>query len=234
MRSRLLRTAGLTICTAGALTVTWSGGGLALGREPRADEYFADPVSEPVKEARATAPAGNQRSQPDGPKPDSHSSSEKAGRSRSPQVPAPIGRIEIPRVKVSGIVREGADDHILALGVGHVTGTALPGTSGNSAFAAHRDKEFRGLRQIRNGDEILVETSNGEFRYVVDSLRVVLPTEVSVLNPTSEPTITLITCYPFDYPGEAPERLIVKGHRVTSEALITKPVERTHNAGASN
>lgn len=121
-----------------------------------------------------------------------------------------VGRVSIPRVGVSAIVREGDDVKTLRRAVGHVPGTALPGQRGNAALAGHRDTFFRGLRNIREGDEILVATPHGDARYIVRHTRVVKPSEVSVLAPTPTSTLTLVTCYPFNYIGAAPRRFIVR------------------------
>ena len=123
---------------------------------------------------------------------------------------AVVGRVEIPRVGVSAIVREGDDVKTLRRAVGHVPGTALPGEIGNAALAGHRDTFFRGLRDIRTGDHILLTTPGGNARYIVRSTRVVDPVEVSVLAPTRKSTLTLVTCYPFNYIGAAPRRFIVR------------------------
>ncbi|MEQ1947749.1 MAG: class D sortase [Bryobacteraceae bacterium] len=132
-----------------------------------------------------------------------------------------IGKIEIPRVNVSAVVREGVDDYTLGRAVGHVPGTAFPGKEGNLALAAHRDRYFRGLRNIKIGDEIRVRTAEGLYRYSVDSTRIVAPTDVSVLDPTPEPSITLITCYPFTYIGPAPQRFIVRGRRIDGATSVS-------------
>jgi sortase A len=120
-----------------------------------------------------------------------------------------VGRVVIPRVGVSAIVREGDDTQVLRRAVGHIPGTALPGQKGNAALAGHRDTFFRGLRNIRNGDEIVLTTPAGDLHYVVQTTRVVDPSEVSVLAPTPAPVLTLVTCYPFNYIGAAPRRFIV-------------------------
>ncbi|HUS07477.1 MAG TPA: class D sortase [Bryobacteraceae bacterium] len=121
-----------------------------------------------------------------------------------------IGRIEIPRVKVSAIVREGVDTKTLGRAVGHVPETPLPGRPGNVGIAAHRDTFFRGLRNIKKGDLIRMVTPGGTYEYSVDSLKIVMPENVEVLDPTPNPAITLVTCFPFDYIGSAPKRFIVR------------------------
>jgi sortase A len=127
--------------------------------------------------------------------------------------PAPgstIGRIEIPRLGVSAVVRSGSDARTLRLAVGHIPGTSVPGEAGNVGLAAHRDTFFRRLRDIRPDDEIIVTTPDGTFRYSVETTHVVKPTDVWVLNPTEQPALTLVTCYPFTYVGSAPQRFVVR------------------------
>ena len=124
--------------------------------------------------------------------------------------PGLLGRIDIPRLGVSAIVREGVDDRTLRRAVGHLPETALPGDAGNMALAAHRDTYFGALQWVRKGDRIHLRTPDGDFAYVVLDTRVVEPTDVSVLAPTPDSTLTLITCYPFSYVGPAPQRFIVR------------------------
>jgi len=121
-----------------------------------------------------------------------------------------LGRIEVPRLGLSAMTREGTDAATLRRAVGHVASTALPGQAGNAAFAGHRDTFFRKLRDVRKGDEIVFTTAQGRHRYVVNDLRVVDPRDVSVLEPTPRPVLTLVTCYPFNYIGPAPERFVVR------------------------
>lgn len=134
--------------------------------------------------------------------------------------PGLIGRVEIPRLDISVVVREGIDAVTLGRAVGHVPSTALPGAAGNVGIAAHRDTYFRNVRNIRNGDRIRMVTWKGTYEYVVDSLKIVEPTDVKVLDPTPEPAITLVTCYPFNYIGSAPKRFIVRARQVTTEARL--------------
>jgi sortase A len=121
-----------------------------------------------------------------------------------------IGRIEIPRLGVSSVIRAGVDARTLQLAVGHIPGTALPGNGGNIGLAGHRDTFFRKLRDIRTFDEIRVVTPNGTFSYEVERTRIVKPQDTWVLEDTSIPSVTLVTCYPFTYVGSAPDRFIVR------------------------
>jgi sortase A len=131
-----------------------------------------------------------------------------------------VGWLEIPRLRLSVMVREGSDTATLAKAAGHLPSTPLPGTLGNVAVAAHRDTFFRPLRNIKVNDRITFTTLQGTFEYQVESLRIVHPTDVSVLRASTEPTLTLVTCYPFYYVGSAPQRFIVRARQVGSPAKL--------------
>jgi sortase A len=148
-------------------------------------------------------------------------SHEAAKSSRFTLVPhqgAAIARLSIPRLDATLYVVEGDDDHDLKRGPGHLIGTAMPGQGGNCVIAGHRDTHFRVLKNIHNGDEILL-TRNGEtWRYRVDELSIVSPDNLSPLQPSRTAVLNLITCYPFDYLGSAPKRFIVHA-RLENEPL---------------
>jgi len=129
-----------------------------------------------------------------------------------------VGRIEIPRLKLSAVIFEGTDDGTLDRGVGHLAGTATPGENGNLVLAGHRDTFFRPLKKIREGDEIDVTGPEGVSRYKVEFTQIVAPEATEVLRSTGGATLTLITCYPFRYIGNAPDRFIVRGQKVDKEA----------------
>jgi sortase A len=128
--------------------------------------------------------------------------------------PLAFGRIEIPRVGVKAIVREGVDDATLALAVGHLEGTARPGERGNVVLAGHRDTFFRGLRDIRMNDRVRVDVPPNRFEYRVVALDIVAPDATEVLGSNGSQELTLVTCYPFDFIGSAPKRFIVRAIRV--------------------
>ena len=126
-----------------------------------------------------------------------------------------IGRLTIPRLHLSAMVREGVRENTLSLALGHVPSTAVPGQKGNVAVAGHRDTIFRSLRGIRKYDLIRFETpSSGSYLYQVSSIEIVDPTDVSVVQASRDSELTLVTCYPFSYIGSAPERFIVKAREV--------------------
>jgi sortase A len=122
-----------------------------------------------------------------------------------------VGRIEIPRLKLSAVIFEGTDDRTLYRGVGHLAGSATPGKRGNLVLAGHRDTFFASLKNIREGDEIDVTGPGGTFRYMAGATEIVAPEATEVLRPTGAATLTLITCFPFRYVGNAPDRFIVHG-----------------------
>jgi len=126
---------------------------------------------------------------------------------------SPLGRIEISAIGLEVMILEGIEDETLRRAVGHIPGTALPGQLGNVAIAGHRDTFFRPLRSIRQDDEITLTTLNGTYRYRVDSTRIVEPEDVGVLDDSDDAVLTLVTCYPFNFVGSAPQRFIVRAHR---------------------
>jgi sortase A len=113
------------------------------------------------------------------------------------------------------MVLNGTDEWVLNQAVGRIEGTALPGQSGNLGIAGHRDRHFRVLRKIREGDEITLTTSQGTYRYSVANTEIVNPADTTVLKPSSQSCLTLVTCYPFYYVGNAPKRFIVKAQLLT-------------------
>jgi sortase A len=125
-----------------------------------------------------------------------------------------VGRLVITRIRLNVMVVEGTDDKNLNRAAGHVIGTALPGESGNIAISGHRDTFFRPLRNLRKNDDILLEAAAATFRYRVESMTVMTPEDTEVLSGTSDDTLTLITCYPFDFVGSAPNRFIIRAKRM--------------------
>ena len=127
-----------------------------------------------------------------------------------------IAALSIPRVHLSAMVLHGSDAQTLRRGPGHLEHTAFPGQSGNTVIAGHRDTFFWPLRNITLGDDVFLDTPEGQFRYQVTSVRVVHPSDISVLAPTSEAVLTLITCYPFWIVGNAPDRFVVRAAAVVN------------------
>lgn len=150
-------------------------------------------------------------------------SNDSAARPARPTNGQVLGRLSIPRLELSSMVREGDDEATLSLALGHIPSTALPGQDGNIGVAGHRDTLFRALRKIQKNDLIQFETLNGMHSYTVDSIHIVKPEDVGVLKPQGRPTLTLVTCYPFYYIGAAPNRFIVSAHEVpVATAAVAK------------
>ncbi len=129
-----------------------------------------------------------------------------------------VGRLEAPRLGLRVIVAEGVGASTLRHAVGHVPGTALPGQPGNVALAGHRDLDFRRLRAVREGDTMRLVTPAGSYEYVVESAEVVGAGRGDLLDPTPQPTLTLVTCYPFFMVGPAPQRFVVRARLLSPSA----------------
>ncbi len=120
-------------------------------------------------------------------------------------------RIQIPAIDVDTPVVEGDDPDSLKRGAGHHVGSANPGERGNCIISAHNDvfgEIFRDLPDLSLGDEVLVHTASRVHRYVITQKRIIEPTEVSVMEDTSSPVLTLISCYPY---GINTHRIVVIG-----------------------
>ena len=147
-----------------------------------------------------------------------------------------LGRIEIPRLNVRSMVREGVDAETLSISAGHVPSTAFPDRAGNFVIAAHRDTLFRAIRNVRRGDLIAFESPRATYKYEVEATKIVDPSDVSVLEPDgggimppphrvattrldSGHLLTLITCYPFYFIGPAPKRFIVEARQINNEGF---------------
>lgn len=123
-----------------------------------------------------------------------------------------IGILNIPKIDLSVGIGQGVDNETLKYSVGHFSETAMPGQKGNFCVIGHRSYSygefFNRLDEIEKNDYIIIESNNNKFKYKVTEIKVVLPTEVSVLNKTEDSEITLITCTPVRVGSH---RLVVKG-----------------------
>jgi sortase A len=128
-----------------------------------------------------------------------------------------VGRLTIPRLHVKAMVREGDSDRTLSIALGHIPGTAFPGQKGNIGVAGHRDTLFRGLKDVAANDEITFETPRASYIYRVESTQIGKPEHTEVLNPGPTRELTLVTCFPFEYVGAAPDRFIVKARLVSED-----------------
>ena len=120
-----------------------------------------------------------------------------------------IGTLAIPRINKVISIYEGTDSTQLKKGAGHYIKSVLPGAMDNSVIAGHRDSVFAKFGSLKIGDSLTVTTSYGKFVYVIDSFRIVKANDRTVIVPTEAATLTLSTCYPFYFIGNAPKRFIV-------------------------
>lgn len=121
----------------------------------------------------------------------------------------PVAVLRIPSLKLEVPVFDGTDDLTLNRGVGRIIGTARIGTVGNTAIAGHRDGFFRSLKDISIGTHLEVVTTDRTIHYLVEQTEIVTPSDVSVLADRRAPSLTLVTCFPFYFVGDAPKRFIV-------------------------
>lgn len=129
-----------------------------------------------------------------------------------------MGWLEIPRLGVSAVVAHGDDSRTLLRAVGHIPGTALPSEGGNVGLAAHRDTFFRALERIDRSDTIRLVMPERVYAYRVVDVGIVKPSQVEVLGPTRISSLTLVTCYPFEYVGSAPYRYVVRAQELDDVA----------------
>ena len=124
----------------------------------------------------------------------------------------PVARLRRPGGREDFIVLAGASGRTLAFGPGHVSGSALPGESGNCVLSAHRDTQFGFLRDLKAGDLVELTTPDGARHvYEVFDFGVAHKSRTDLLRETLEPTLTLVTCYPFDSPMPGgPLRYVVR------------------------
>jgi len=141
----------------------------------------------------------------------------------------PMAILRIPKIHLEVPVYNDTDELTLNRGVGRILGTAHVGELGNLGIAGHRDGFFRGLKDLAPNDEIILDRTDLSDTYVVERIQIVQPEDVSVLSPTPNPSLTLVTCFPFYYVGSAPQRYIVRAslkefdrsHREVSQSKPT-------------
>lgn len=124
-------------------------------------------------------------------------------------IETPLAVLRVPRLAIEVPVLEGTDEFSLNRGVGWIAGTARPGSNGNSGIAGHRDGFFRPLKDIKIGDTVEVVTDTTTQRFNVDEVEIVQQTDLTVLRPRAKDSVTLVTCYPFYFVGNAPLRYVV-------------------------
>ena len=123
-----------------------------------------------------------------------------------------MGRLEVEAIGLKVPILSDYQSASLLQGIGYIPGTAMPGGLGTLGLAGHRDTYFRPLSRIKKGMDVQVADGTGTYHYSVDSMEIVKPEDVAVLDIKDRPELTLVTCYPFHYIGSAPLRFIVHAH----------------------
>jgi sortase A len=131
-----------------------------------------------------------------------------------PKLGEEMGVLSIPRISADLPIFHGTDEDELEKGVGHYAGSVLPGEADNTVLSGHRDTVFRRLGEVETGDLLVVRTSAGEFSYKVRKIRIIDADDRTVIVPKPRATLTLTTCCPFNFIGDAPQRYILIGDLV--------------------
>lgn len=133
-----------------------------------------------------------------------------------------IGAIVIPNKEKTIPVYEGTSAKILEKGAGHYRRSALPGENNNVVLSGHRDTYFRFLKDLDKNDSLILQTAEKDFEYKITKFSIVAPNDTTILSPKSRPILTLTTCYPFSFIGNAPKRYIVTAELIKTIDLVKK------------
>lgn len=134
-----------------------------------------------------------------------------------PSIGEKFGELYIPRLEQVFPIYEGTGKEVLRTGVGHYIRSALPGEENNTILSGHRDTVFRGLRHLKEDDELIVTTMEGTFTYKIYRIRIVKSDDPTVMTPKPRATLTVTTCYPFYFLGNAAERYIISAKLINKQ-----------------
>ncbi len=128
----------------------------------------------------------------------------------------PVARLSAKGGDIELIVLEGGSARTLAFGPGHLSISVLPGENGNSIIAGHRDTHFLFLQYMQRGETIHVELPDGrKHLYQVTEIDVVDSRRGSLVLDTESPTLSLVTCYPFNaLEAGGPMRFVVSAKMI--------------------
>lgn len=133
-----------------------------------------------------------------------------------------IGAIIVPNAKKTIPVYEGTSAKILEKGAGHYRRSALPGEDNNVVLSGHRDTFFHFLKDLEKNDSLILETTEKDYEYKITKFSIVASNDTTILSPKSRPILTLTTCYPFSFIGNAPKRYIVSAELIKTIDLVKK------------
>lgn len=129
-----------------------------------------------------------------------------------------VGMLHIPKLESDLPIVEGTDEDELSHGVGHYAGTSYPLQNDQIVLSGHRDTVFRRMGELKLGDILTVQLPYGEFSYEIVETKIVDANDRSIIVPTSpDEVLTVTTCYPFSYIGNAPDRYIINAHPIDNE-----------------
>jgi sortase A len=130
-----------------------------------------------------------------------------------------IGNLSIPKLDQTIPILHGTNEDELKKGIGHFSGSVLPGEKDNTVLSGHRDTVFKKLGQLEIKDELIVQTSAGIFTYEIKKIQIVDKDDKTIISPTDHAVLTVTTCYPFEYIGSAPDRYILIADLISSEIV---------------
>jgi sortase A len=140
----------------------------------------------------------------------------------------PRAILQIDSLGILVPVYEDTREQFLNRGAGLIAGMAAPGAGGNLGIAGHRDGWFRALKDLRVGDKVIIHANRHRFVYRITSIHIVPKSDAGLLADTPDPTLTLVTCYPFYYVGDAPTRFVA---RALLEDTVSESSLINHNDG---
>jgi sortase A len=121
-----------------------------------------------------------------------------------------VGIFQFPSINEELPIIEGTDEDDLEKGVGHYTGSSFPNEKGQIVLSGHRDTVFRRLGELKLGDILKIATSYGTFSYKIENTQIVEADDRSIITlQKNEEILTVTTCYPFSFIGNAPQRYII-------------------------
>jgi len=224
-RARRIRRASLrrifAVCTIlGLACVSWAL--VSILAQPSSSVSTSKPkVTEPSLTNSAavqpTTTAQTPASKKPGSPPDTTRKAQRIVFAKNPSRGETLGSLSIPALGQTLPIIEGTRDSDLKRGIGHFTGSVMPGQRDNCVVSGHRDSFFSRLGELEKGDRVLVRTAAGTYTYEVRRTRIVGKNDRTVIVPSEHGVLTLTTCYPFRYVGPAPRRYIVSADLVPSK-----------------
>jgi sortase A len=130
-----------------------------------------------------------------------------------------FGEIIIDKASINVPVFHGDREEQLLKGVGHYSGSRFPGEGGNIVMAGHRNSVFKGLKDVAKGDIITLNTTYGKYEYKISEIKIIKGNDNSIVQPLDSEKLTLYTCYPFNYVGNAPNRYVVIADLVSGKSV---------------